>query len=823
MKKPEANYLPGMKWIVLLFMGSTIVSTSWAQTEFYGCHAFQRKMCKVHAPDEHAKVLINESIARSDTFDILHYAIQLDVTNYTAQFIRGATTITFEPIMEGQSHIRFDLFELEVDSVTWPQGVLPFLYNGTHLRIDFPEALPINLPAEVTVYYKGNPHRDPFWGGFYFEANYIYNLGIGLTTIPPNFGKVWYPCFDSFVERATYECHVKSAGGRRFIGQGLFLGEQQLEGDTLVRSYLLDQPIPTHISAIAVADYELHEYTHQGQYGEVPVTLAARPAQLSSMITRFANLGAAIDACEYWYGPQPFDRVGYVLTTDGALEIPTNIAYPQFMTGQGETPNRNLYSHELGHHWWGDRVVMKNHTDMWMKEGPAEYSSHLVTEWLLGREAFVDQVKDNQLFVLERAHVEDNGFEPLSGISDEQIYGVHTYNKGAAVLHNLRGYLGDALFRQGMSGVAANYGWTDFTAEEFRDALENETGAQLDDFFDAWIFEPGFSVFVVDSMLVTQGGGGFNAVLYVQQQLRATESFHRNVPLDITLIGAGWQSQDYLVTADNEFTTLTLDVPFEPVMAVINRHNRLNQGRMDHEFVIRPEENFPTTLPYVDFRVYDNAVPDSALVRVEHIWAAPDPEQLGPGVFEISGSHYWIVDGLWPQGLELEGRVYYDGAEQTDLDYGLFGVTEEQAVLVYRATPADPWTIYPDYDLSAGNLFSGTGNFEMTTLRKGQYAFAKGDPALAVPDLEQFATAWAVYPVPASDEITLAGQADGQMSMVAELFALDGRKVWVHQFSASQAFRQSFSLNDLSTGSYLLRVRSVSGRVLHQQSVQVVR
>ena len=92
-----------------------------------------------------------------------------------------------------------------------------------------------------------------------------------------------------------------------------------------------------------------------------------------------------------------------------------------------------------------------------------------------------------------------------------------------------------------------------------------------------------------------------------------------------------------------------------------------------------------------------------------------------------------------------------------------------------------------------------------------------------LPDLEQFATAWAVYPVPASDEITLAGQADGQMSMVAELFALDGRKVWVHQFSASQAFRQSFSLNDLSTGSYLLRVRSVSGRVLHQQSVQVVR
>ena len=38
----------------------------------------------------------------------------------------------------------------------------------------------------------------------YFASDLIYNLGIGLTTIPPNFGRVWYPCFDNFVERATY-------------------------------------------------------------------------------------------------------------------------------------------------------------------------------------------------------------------------------------------------------------------------------------------------------------------------------------------------------------------------------------------------------------------------------------------------------------------------------------------------------------------------------------------------------------------------------------------------------------------------------------------
>ena len=61
----------------------------------------------------------------------------------------------------------------------------------------------------IDVWYQGSPYQDPYWGGFYFVSDYIYNLGIGLTTIPPNFGKVWYPCFDNFVERATYTlpCH----------------------------------------------------------------------------------------------------------------------------------------------------------------------------------------------------------------------------------------------------------------------------------------------------------------------------------------------------------------------------------------------------------------------------------------------------------------------------------------------------------------------------------------------------------------------------------------------------------------------------------------
>jgi hypothetical protein len=31
---------------------------------------------------------------------------------------------------------------------------------------------------------------------------YAFNLGVGFAADPHNFGRVWFPCFDNFVERS---------------------------------------------------------------------------------------------------------------------------------------------------------------------------------------------------------------------------------------------------------------------------------------------------------------------------------------------------------------------------------------------------------------------------------------------------------------------------------------------------------------------------------------------------------------------------------------------------------------------------------------------
>jgi hypothetical protein len=812
-----------MKKFLIIYMLVLLVANAFAQPQKFGCD-YYRNLGPKRAPiTEFQRKLLNESIARSDTFDIVHYDISIDVTDYNGQQISAFTNVTYSPKMENQTYIRFDLMQLIVDSVTG-ENVASFEHTGEHLDITFIDSPMMGEVYDLTVHYHGNPYRDPYWGGFYFASNYIYNLGIGLTTIPPNFGRVWYPCFDSFVERATYAYHVKSAGTFRAWCQGEFINEEILGGDTVVRNFNFDQPIPTHLSAIAVADYQNYEYVHTGAFGDIPVSLRAKPANMPAMQNVFQNLGYAIDALEYWFGPHGWSRVGYVLTTDGALEIPTNIAYPQFMVTESVANNDGLLSHELGHHWWGDMVTPHIHNDMWMKEGPAEYSSHLMVEWMSGTEAFVDRVKDNQLYVLQNAHVEDEGFHPLSPIPDEHIYGRHTYYKGASIIHNLRGYMGDDLFRVGMTAVQANHAYQDLTPQQLKVALEDATGLDLDPYFDYQIYLPGFATFVVDSFAAVNDGNQWNTQVYIQQKLRACPAFHENVPLDITIIDSQNQRQNFEVNLSGEFSTVNLTSDVEPYMIVLNGFNRLNQNRMDHEEWIVPDGGFSSNLPYVDFRVYDDVVTDSTLMRVEHIWSAPDDENLGEGIFEMSATHYWTVDGIWPESSQLSGRVNYRAVDINDLDYDLYGNTEADAVVVYRPNASEPWRVYSDFTITAGNLFNGAGNIKLDILRKGHYAFANGDPSVAIDILDEIESdQLIVYPVPATEHLHVGRASLEELPCLLEIFDVSGRMVMKSSAFLSQTSNKTLDISELESGNYVIRACSLQGEVIAQKKFIVAR
>lgn len=790
-----------MRIPLLLFFIFCLSLTGYSQNERYGCHFFKN----VHAHPKPKKLTqaqrkdLENSIARSDTFNILKYTIELDVTDYQGQYIKGNTQVDFEALFPNRTNITFDLKSLTVDSVLYEGQTLSYSQFDDLLRVVFPEAPPQYEEKTVQVFYQGIPYQDPTWGGFYHEQEYIYNLGIGLTTIPPNFGKVWYPCFDTFVERATYEYLITSANGMRAFCQGDLVEENLFEGDTIQRRFVFDHIIPTHLSAIAVANYQTDFSIHAGLEQDLDVTLTSKPSQAENMQASFSELPQAIDALEWWWGPYVWDRVGYVITTDGALEIPQNIAYPENMLTAGQLSNRRLLSHELGHHWWGDLTVMRSHNDMWMKEGPAEYSAHLVTEWIDGREAFIEEVKDNHLFVLETAHRADNGFQVLSPIIDEEIYGRHTYNKGASVMHNLRAYLGDSLYRSGLRSVLDTYPYDNITPQQMRDQLTASTGIDCAPFFDAWVFQAGFSDFVIDSVnTVYLPEGVYQHDVFIQQKLRAADNFHEAVPLEISAYNADFSKFNVIREVSGQYSQVSFTTEFNPLYIGLNTNGILNQARMDYEYFVS-EPSGVQNLPYVDFRVGVNNITDSALVRIEHHWVAPDDNNLAPYIEVISDAHYWEVDGVWSPELNLDARISYIANDELDLDWNISGQNENNMMLVWRDSPADPWINYYDYEMQSGNLFNGGGTVKIDLLRKGQYALAKGDLAAA---LEEQNTTLEVniFPNPSSNRIQVKG---APLNAKWNIVSIQGEKVMNGNV---QGTVQSINIQGLAKGTYFLQI-----------------
>jgi aminopeptidase N len=805
--------------LLLLFAFIFIQKTIIAQPEdFHGCH-YHKSQIPMIPLTESEIIAMTESAERSDTIDILNYNITIDATDFSGQTIKGSCEITFTPKMDGLTKMQpLDLLELQVDSIEGFGGLVDFDFDGLFINFDFPQTMNIGDTSTIKIYYQGHPiPASGGFGGFVFEGAIAYNLGIGLGESPYNFGRGWFPCFDNFVERATYDLNIISPDGKRAYGIGTFLGETDLGNGSNLRQYRFNQPLPTYLVGVAIGPYAIVHDTHTGTFGDIPVELIGHPNDTSQIKNSFEQLGNTIDALEYWFGPYHWDRVGYVMTNVGAMEHCTNIAYPVSIATNGPTPGQNrLAAHELAHHWWGNMLTLSSPANMWIKEGNAEYGAHLMTEYTFGQEYFVDVVKDNHLNnVLVSAHVDDGAFLPLSGIPYQNTYGTHTYRKGASMMHNLRGYLGDDKFRSGMSAMLQHFKYQSINAEDFRDYLSDETGVDLNPFFDAWIYNPGYSNFEINEISVNQSGGNYNVEVEIQQKLRAAPAFHEQVPLEITFFDENWNEYTEAFVADGEFTMVDFTVPFEPKMQVLNDGNKLNLARMQNRIKVNEPKTISTAyVAFLTIEVLEMAEEDSAMINIVHHWTAPDSDvDANPFDLQMSSTHYWNFSGVVPENnFKMKGTVQYKGGNPNQLDHDLTQNTEDSLILVWRENPDDIWIEYPYYRKQTLGSTDGSGFIRIDTLLLGDYAFANGEFPVATNEVDELIDL-TVYPNPTDGVLYVEGRLkEIEEEAQIEIYDLTGKLIYTDKIQSNDRFiNQYFDLGNLSGGSYFVKFRGADG------------
>jgi hypothetical protein len=759
--------------------------------------------------------------SRSDTIDILKYTINLEILDFTGKKIKGNCTVDFSSKQDSVSELNLDLLKLTVDSVTANNTVLNYTYNDTLLSISLPGILNAGDTGALTVYYSGKPQGDASgWGGFYFQGDYAFNLGVGFAANPHVYGRVWFPCFDNFVERSKYEFNISTSGGKVAMCNGYLASEDTLQGDTIARKWIMNEEIPTYLACVAVTNYSTVEQTYQGIQSNVPVELYAKAIDTTAFKNSFVNLNKAMEVFEQYFGPYKWNKVGYSLVpfNSGAMEHATNIAYPK-SAANGSLQYETLMAHELSHHWWGDLATCDTQEEMWLNEGWASFCEYLFLEFVYGKAAYNSGIMRNHKDVLHYTHHREGGYLALNAIPHEYTYGEHVYNKGADIAHTLRGYLGDSLFMLGMNSYFNTYQFKDVNSYKLRDHLTLATGVDMSDFFENWVLNPGYPHFSIDSVIYTPSGNGYNAQVYIKQKLKGAPQFYSNVPIEITFIKSDWQEYTSTIIVSGEYSNFALNIPFFPAYATLNKDIKISHAVSDNQLVVKSAGTY--NLNESLFKLTVNSVTDSAFLRIEHHWAAPDEiKDTSALKMKISNYRYWTVDGIIPQGFSAKGQITYNGnlSGTGYLDMDLVTYSEDSICLLYRRNASEEWRLYEYYTKNTlGSNPNKLGYIVIDSLVLGEYTFAN---SLLPLKTEETILNKKIhfYPNPASDEINVViEEMQKGEEYDVELYDMLGRK---SVFGGKiRTHRTIISLKNSSTGIYVLIISDKEGNNLFSEKV----
>ncbi len=714
-----------------------------------------------------------QTIGRSDTISVVHYDINLEIIDFVNKSISGYATLTITPKMDNLNTINLDLLALNVDSVLLNHNeVLGFTYNDTLIQVSLNNPIMISDTIELSVYYHGNPVKDPSdWGGFYFSGNTAFNLGVGFEALPHNFGRVWFPCIDEFKDRALYDCHITTLNHHKAICGGLLMGITPKTDSTQTFHWKLNQTIPTYLASVAVGEFEKVDIpTTTG----IPIEFYTSPSTASRVLPSLEKIDTILKIFIHRFGPYQWDRVGYVGVpfNAGAMEHATNVAYPVFALTQ-DASYEDLYAHELAHSWWGNMITCEKAEEMWINEGFARYSEALFKELIYPNDNFMldgynKEIRELQYKVLRFAHRNDGDYYAIANVDQVSTYGTTSYDKGALVIHTLRNYMGDAHFFHAIKKLLEDYAFQSVSSEQLRDNFMLHTGLDLNDFFDAWVFQPGFLHFSIDSLQVVDANT--NTYKYtIKQQLHKAPSLGNSNKVEVQFFSQNREVFTDTIRFSGEFGTKTVQLPFNPVYFTVDYFENMADAVSDFNMLITSASNNSMPDAFVSFNIL-NAT-DTSLVRVEHHWVAPNQSGIpSNSIARISNNRFWRIDGVVNGQLDARLIFQYNSADDLDKEI-LQNTTADSICIAYRRDIFDTWKLIPSVRIGS----AGTGIIRVDEFLPGEYALAIGDRTQIGIDENAKADMIKVFPNPSSEYININNVQTN--NMVVAIYDIRGAKV----------------------------------------------
>jgi aminopeptidase N len=431
-----------------------------------------------------------------------HYDLSFDVDLANARF-DGKELIDVE-LSEPARTIVLNAAEITFRDVTVQSG--PLSQTATVTVDDARQMATLTLPrpitrgpAQIALTYSGllnNKLR-----GFYLSTEG--DQRIAVTQFEATDARRAFPGFDEPAFKATFDISLTIDARDSAISNGRVMSDTSLPGGAQhVVRFATTPKMSTYLVAMAVGRFGCLE----GSAESTPIRICGTEGKqemgrialdMAQQILKFYNTYFAIR--------YPFGKLDVLAVPDfaaGAMENTAAIFYRErdllVDSKDASLAARKriatVLAHEMAHQWFGDLVTMKWWDDIWLNEGFANWmeSRPLATirpDWNIA----VDEALDNQgalsIDALKTTHPVHQAAETPAQI--DEAFDAITYEKGAAVLRMVEGYLGSDTFRRGVNDYLRMHAYGNATSQDFWAAMSAASGKPVERMMPGFINQPG--------------------------------------------------------------------------------------------------------------------------------------------------------------------------------------------------------------------------------------------------------------------------------------------------------------------------------------------
>jgi hypothetical protein len=308
------------------------------------------------------------------------------------------------------------------------------------------------------------------------DGAYVVNEPVGAMS--------WFPNNNVPTDKALYDITVTVPATSTVMGNGRLV-ETSTSGTQSTWHWREDRPMASYL---VTATNGVFQRTTDTTNPDRPFEYAVDPKVAGGPPASQADLELSPGVLDFYEdtigAPYPFTSSGgivdFVPDTAAlyALETQTRPNYPTL------APGGSTVAHELAHQWFGDSLSPTTWSDIWLNEGPAEFSSWLWDERVNDAKSTSQQFDD---------HYADNDWSvpPAAPRDESEIFDTDAmYNRGAMVMEALRQIIGEERYFGLLKTWLEDHKYDDASTTDFVDLIRTQGGVsqtQLDVFFQEWL------------------------------------------------------------------------------------------------------------------------------------------------------------------------------------------------------------------------------------------------------------------------------------------------------------------------------------------------